>query len=185
MERERCQIEGCVENSRLEKFVEVVIMMIAAAMDSVIELWTKTFQPEKKLTNQIKYLEGNSIREGNFYCLSLIPQKVLIERRELVKNQLQFLFLKEPCLIIGIINLKTGEQERVFLDEIMSEIFSFSKQNLTSAALKVLSSELSLSHKTLIVSYMAQQTTEEKREHLISFFRETFEKMGDPIGKEL
>lgn len=157
-------------------------------------LWNKIFvKAEKRVANQVKYLEGNSIREGNFYCLCFIKIELLIEKRELVKNQLQFIFWKNPQLLIGLINLKTGDKERKFLNEVMSGVFSFSKQNFNSAVSKILCSEMSVSDKTLLVSYMIQNYNEKKREHFISFFRETFKKMGDPmksaiekvIGKEL
>lgn len=174
------------EGNWLENACLWLIDAIDLAMLFLVKLWCKIFVPKKKrIASQIAYLEGNAIREGEFDCLALIPFSMLKERRELIKNKLQFLFWKEPHLLIGLINLKAGEKEKAFFDEIMSEIFSFSKQNLTLATSKILGGEMSVESKTFLVSYLAQKVTEEKREYFINFFRKTFKEMGDPIKKEI
>lgn len=138
---------------------------------------------EKRISFQKKYLKETSIREGCFYCLNFISFKLLSENRELLKNHFQYLLWTNPCLITGLVNLKTGQKEKVFIDKLMAEVFNFSKRNLINAVSKVLGSDLSLQNKALIVSYVAKNTDKEKRDYFLHFFRETFKKMGDPIKR--
>ncbi len=170
------------EGSWLEDLCTDIIDAICWVIGLFVSLWNKLFvQKEKVAAFQIKYLEGHSIQEGNFYCLRFIPLAVLQEKRELIKNNFQHLFWKNPGLISGFIRMKVGNQERIFLDEIMSEIFNFSKQSLISAGIKVLSEESSIQKKMTVIAYMVKHARVEKQRHFISFFMETFKKMDDPM----
>lgn len=167
--------------------MEAIISSVLFILLVVVFILIKRYYGKKEKTRirQLVYLSGNSIREGNLSDLANIPLHLMEKKKEEIHNQLCFLFWTNPQGLIHLINLEIDRKEKYFLDAIMFEILSFSKQNATLAASKVLESELPVKDKTLVVSYIVQHLKKEKQLYFINFFRDTFKKIGDPMEKEI
>lgn len=177
-------IENYSEKRWLDKIISKIVVFITLTLYSLTIFWNKLFH-QKVIKNKISYLKGNAIKRGKFRKIKKISLPMLFEHEEFIKNQLIYVYKESPVKLINLIKLEAGVSKKKFLDNLMAEIIDYSEQRVSMVSMKILSSDLNIKQKTVIMSYLVELATEEKRNYLIDFFRETFKRMGDPMKKTI
>lgn len=171
----------CLKDYYEESSTGKICIWISIISMSVV-LFFKNLQKSvfcrKIIKKQIAYLNSDEISKGNFKEIEEIPLKILVEKRKELFKNFQLLLLENPEKLTCFIDLKLFKKNRLFLDEIMSEVLNFSKQNLIIATLKIIGSNKSRLKKNKTIEYITEKLSEEKKEHYLKHFQNAFSEMG-------